>query len=248
MPPQRPVSPVEVTILFYLRDEAADGCGWRRRGVRGWRLYGEVKDATGEFISERLPYLATRGLLERINVPEFGRERPTLLFRISVAGARKVAELEGRPYTPLPAPVADAEDGGNLFVPAAAWSSLETLRKSVVDRIGPVRLGAHGWLTAVEVHKETRFRGEDLPWLLRRGLVERREVPAPARPHLPFTYYRISDAGLKTEHVDSAPSPSGRVEFIEAQVGEEVGPKTRQSQARRAQGGPRRTGRKAGKQ
>lgn len=241
--PQRPISPVEATVLFYLRDEAADGCGWRRRGVRGWRLYGEVKEGTSEYIPERLPYLASRGLLERIDVPEFGRERPTLLSRISEAGARLVAELEDRPYTPLPAPQMDAEDGGNLFAPTNAWSSLGVLRRSVEDRTGPVRFDVHGWLTAVEVHRETRLRGEDLPWLLRRGLVERREVPLSFRPQMPLGYYRISEAGLRTEYVDAAPSPSGRVEFVEARVREEEGPKTRRSLANRRPRGSRRTGR-----
>ncbi|HEX2093368.1 MAG TPA: hypothetical protein VHG28_13265 [Longimicrobiaceae bacterium] len=207
-----------------------------------------MKEATGEYISERLPHLASRGLLHRIDVPEFGRERPTLLFRISEAGARKVAELEGHPYTPLPVPEADAEDRGNLFVPASAWSSLTALRRRAVDRIGPVRLGAHGWLTAVEVHQETRLRGEDLPWLLRRGLVERREVPAPSRRQLSLTCYRISDAGLRTGYVDAVPSPSGRVEFVEARVGEEPGPRTRQARATRERHGSRRTSRKAAKQ
>ncbi len=241
MPPQKTISPVEATILFYLRDEAVDGCGWLRRGVRGWRLYDEIRAATGEYISERLPGLARHGLLDRVDVVELGRERPTLLYRISEAGARAVAELEGRPVAPLPSPGADDRDRGNLFVPARSWAALATLRRHAVDRIGPVRLDAHGWMTAHEVHEaHPLVVGHDVGWLLRRGLVERRQVPAPSRPLLPLTYYRVSEWGLRTEQVDAVPSPSGTVERMEARVREEAGPTRARPRAARHVRGSRR--------
>lgn len=245
MPPHRPISPVEATILFYLRDEAADDCGWRRRGVRGWRMYGEVKAATGLYIFERLPFLAVRGLLDRIDVPEYGRRRPTSLYRISEAGTRAVAELERRPYRPLPVPEARDESGGNLFAPARAWGSLDTLRRHAVEEIGPVRLGAYGWLTAAEIHRENDLRGEGLPWLLRRGLVERREVPPPPGRRTPVAYYHASPAGLRTDYVDAVAAPSGRVEVVEARVREEAGPGSRRGGTRGGRPGPRPAGRNA---
>ena len=248
MPPSKPLSPAEVAILAFLSEEALNRRGWLRKGVRGWRLYSEITEATGEYIPERLPYLARRGLLERIDVQEFGRERRTTLYRISKAGASLIAEIKGHPPTSLRPALSGDEGGGNILVPAHAWSSLATLRKCAVDRIGPVRLGAHGWLTAVEVHRETRFRGEDLTWLLRRGLVERREVPSSFRPQMPLTYYRISDAGLRTEYVDAVPSPSGRVEFVEARVGEVTGPNHRRFRTKRRELGSRRNGDKSEEQ
>ncbi len=248
MPPPKPVSPMEVTVLMYLRDQAVDGRGWLRRGVRGWRLYGEVRAATGEYISERLPHLARRGLLDRLDVPDFGRQRPTLLFRISEAGARRLEEMEGRPGRPFPPPGAQDVDGGNLYVPASAWSALETLRRYAADRLGSVRLDAHGWLTAAEIrHAQHMLCGEDVAWLLRRGLVVLHEAAGSGPSRKPIRLYRISEWGMRTEPVDAVAAPSGRVEFVEARVREEAGPRRGRKRHQKTARGPRRAPEAAGK-
>ncbi len=224
MPTIRPLSPLETGILTYLSGEALHGRGWLRRGVRGWRLYSEVKDELQDaYIAERLPHLARLELLDRLDVVEFGRKRATLLYRIAQEGERRLAELEGRPCEAIPPP--EAEDrGGNLFVPAPTWSALLTLQRCARERIGPVRLGEHGWMSIGEIGAgQPTLRHDDLTWLVRRGLAELRKVSIGGGGGM-RTLYRLTAPAMRAEALDAVPAPGGQVEMVETRVPEEAGP------------------------
>lgn len=224
MPTIRPLSPLEAGILTYLSGEALRGGGWLRRGVRGWRLYSEVKDEQQDaYIAERLPHLARLGLLDRLDVVEFGRRRATLLYRITQEGERRLAELEGRPCDTIPPP--ESEDrGGNLFVPAPTWSALLTLQRCARERIGPVRLGAHGWMSIGEISAgQPTLRHDDLTWLVRRGLAELRKAPVGTEGAM-RTLYRLTAPAMRAEALDAVSAPGGQVEMVETRVPDEAGP------------------------
>jgi hypothetical protein len=224
MPPRQPLSPLEVGILIYMSDEALRRRGWLRRGVRGWRLYFEIKAKQDAYISEKLPHMARRGLLDRVEVVEFGKSRPTLLYRISREGEQQLAQLEDRPPEAIPLPKAE-DAGGNLFVPSSTWTALATLQRRALDRIGPERFGAHGWLSISEIGAgQPTVRHEDLTWLVRRGMAEVRNGPGAQEGGKAKTFYRLTASALRAEVVDAVPSPSGRVEMVEARVPEGPGP------------------------
>ena len=225
MPAIRPLSPLEAGILIYLSGEALRGRGWLRRGVRGWRLYSEVKDEQQDaYIAERLPHLARLGLLDRLDVVEFGRTRATLLYRIAQEGERRLAALEGRPCEAIPPP--EAEDrGGNLFVPAPTWSALLALQRCARERIGPVRLGAHGWMSIGEIGAgQPRLRHDDITWMVRRGLAELRKASVARDGGKPRTLYRLTSPAMRAEALDAVPAPGGQVEMVETRVPAEAGP------------------------
>ncbi len=225
MPATRPLSPLEAGILIYLSGEALRGRGWLRLGVRGWRLYSEVRgEQQDAYIAERLPHMARLGLLDRFDLVEFGRKRATLLYRISQEGERRLAELEGRPCEPIPRP--DGEDrGGNAFVPAPSWAVLATLQRCAAQRIGPVRFGAHGWMSSGEIGAgQAELRHDDLVWLVRRRLAEMRKGPGAGMGGAAKSLYRVTAPGLRAEALDAVPSAGGRVELVEARVPEEAGP------------------------
>lgn len=210
--------------LLCLRDEARLNCGWRRKGVRGWRMYREIKDAVGRPLMEDLPYLAKRGLLDRLDVLEPGRQRPMQLYRISEAGARLVAECQGEEYRRLPRPTAKDDSEGVFYIPVKPWSVLRTLRIYAAERVGPVREGAHGWMTLAELRRaDTSVERDNMLWLLTRKLVERREVPNPDRPARRLILYRATEQGQRTEPVESIYSPRG-VQYVAVRVRREEEP------------------------
>ncbi|MEW5929501.1 MAG: hypothetical protein AB1941_18760 [Gemmatimonadota bacterium] len=223
MPSRLPLSPLEVGILIFMSDEAVRRRGWLLRGVRGWRHYVEIKARQDAYIAEKLPHMARRGLLNRADVVEFGRTRPTMLYRISQEGERQLAQLVDRPPERMPEPGAE-DGGGNLFVPSSTWSALTAMQRCALERIGPERFGAHGWMTMREIGAgQPTVLHEDLTWLVRRGLAELRSGPGTAGGK-PRTFYRLTAPGLRVVLVDAVPSPSGRVELVEARVPEEAGP------------------------
>ena len=207
MPKQRPLKEPWVWILDYLRDEARGGYGWRRRGVRGWRLYEEIEQVVETKIPEHLPGLWRAGLVDRTRVEDPGRSAPLYLYRISQAGIRQLAEAEGESPPPIMEPLPEAEDPekGSLFVPDKEWSALELLRRHAIEHRGPVRWEQHGWMTAREMAVELdRAVGEIIGWLRARNLVERRRGAHARGTQQPW-FYRASERGLRAELVDAVP-------------------------------------------
>lgn len=230
MPEQKPLSREMLAVLHYLWDEATLGSGWLRRGVRGWRMYREIRHATKEYLLDTLPYMAKRGLLDRVDVLEPGRERTVQLYRISTQGAQAVGETGRRKPHRVPPPEREDASEGTFYVPVSPWSVLRTLRMYAAERAGPLRFGEHGWMTLGEVRRaDPGIRGDDLKWLLTRRLIERRETHEQESPERRTILYRATEQGQRAEPVEAVQSPGG-IEYVAVRVRERAGPEPRQEQ------------------
>lgn len=211
--------------LWFLESEAWGGRGWWRRGVRGWRFYSEIETATGARIPEVLPGLWVRGYVDRTAVVDTGRRTPLYLYRISTAGVAYLGEVAGTPrpqHVGEPLPESEDPDAGSLYLPVHSWHVLDLLRRHAVHGIGPERFGQTGWMTPAEMRPRLKgVMGDNLPWLLSRGLVERRQIAAPATPHRPPWFYRASELALRLELVDTVPVGSAPAQFVQVRP---VGP------------------------
>ena len=199
------MEPTAFRILRFLRDEAVAGRGWRRRGVRGWHFYTGIEEALRTRIPEVLPWLWRRGYLDRTRVEDPGRTRPVFLYRISAAGSECVPDEEGT-RAPLGEPLPEDKDpdAGTLYIPRYPWRALETLRRQASHEGGPTRFGQAGWMSPQEIGRALgQALGEDLAWLVARGLAERRAGPQFAGRGRPAWFYRASDLALGAEPVDA---------------------------------------------
>lgn len=193
-------------VLRFMRDQALANRGWRRRAVRGWHSCDEVQAATGVYLLDMLPRLATQGRVDRVDIREPGRARPQWLYRISVAGLSALSAWEG---TELPSawrtPEDPDPDAGALYVPVRAWEALEILRSYAQAEVGPRRWGAHGWMNALEITRvgPPLLCNDELPWLIARRLVERRCARVEGRQR-PAYFYRPTALGMAAVLVDAA--------------------------------------------
>ena len=210
-----PLKPKALRVLRHLETEAWAHQGWWRRGVRGWRLYEEIGDSLGIRISSTLPELFARGYVNRIPVADPGRETPVYLYRISRAG---VAYLGPSTTGKIPEPMLEGDDpdADSIYIPYASWLILDVLRRYASHRLGPERWGQPGWMTPTEVRARlSGALGEHLPWLLGRGLVERRQGIRAAERVRPVWFYRASAFALQVEIVDAAQLRSGASAFVQ---------------------------------
>ncbi|HEU0077712.1 MAG TPA: hypothetical protein VFQ76_08710, partial [Longimicrobiaceae bacterium] len=205
---QRPLKDTWLWILDYLQTEAQGGYGWRRRGVRGWRLYEEVEEALDTKIPELLPALWRAGLVDRTLVEDPSRSAPVYLYRISAAGNARLAREQGEEPAPFMSPVPEEDDPeeGTTLVPAVEWEALSLLRRQAREQLGLVRWEQHGWMTAREITRTLdRAAGDILPGLHARRLVERRRSSDGPGGKRALWYYRVSEQGLRAELVDAVP-------------------------------------------
>lgn len=213
------LKPGPMRTLWFLEAEAWAGRGWWRRGVKGWRFYSEIEAATSARLPEVLPGLWERGYVDRAPVVDPGRRTPVYLYRISTAGVGYLGQVSGTPRPEKvgePLPDAEDPDAGSLYLPLNPWNALDLLRRHAVHGIGPERFGQAGWMTPAEMRPRLRgVLGDDMPWLLSRGLVERRAIPAPATPTRPPWFYRASALALQLVLVDSAPVGTGPAQFVQ---------------------------------
>lgn len=219
MPTTRKLNPLDLLVLETLRDVAVAERGWRRRGVRGWMFYEEVRDTLGRHVPEVLPRLARRGWAERIDVAEEGRGRPVSLHRITDEGLRVLATRVGGGYRPVPAPRPDDPEAGSMYLPTRAWVALTVLRDA--EKGGtPLRFGEPGWLAAREISARCGvLLAQELLWLRERGLVERRDHATP-ESRGPIWTYRITALGRGARLVDALPrSGYGRMGMVQVRLG-----------------------------
>lgn|GEM_PF-1851752 len=223
--PRKP-NPLDLLALEVLRDVAVAERGWRRRGVRGWMFYEEVRSTLGRQIAEVLPRLARRGWAERVEAAEKGRGRSVSLYRITDAGLRALATLVGGGYRPIPAPLPDDPEAGSMYLPSRAWVALTVLREAEKSA-APLRFGEPGWLTAREISARSDvLLPQELDRLREHGLVERRDHTYPGARG-PIRTYRITTRGKSAELVDSLPrSGYGGVGMVQVKLGS-AGPKRR---------------------
>lgn len=222
---RHPLQPNALRVLQCLEGEARGDRGWWRRGVRGWRLAPEIETLVGRRISGVLPGLWTRGCVDRIDVVDPGRRTPVHLYRVSQAGVHCLASGGGAPGSPeIPQPAPEREDPGAVFIyiPRRPWLALDLLRRHASFRLGPVRWREYGWLTPAEMRPRLScVLGEDMPWLLGRGLVERRVDSGAAAPVRPAWFYRASALAMGLELVDAAAVGSGPALFVQLRSGTE---------------------------
>jgi len=144
---------------------------------------------------------------------------PVHLYRISQGGVDCFASGGGAPGSReilQPAPERDDPGAVFIYIPRRPWLALDLLRRHASHRLGPVRWREYGWLTPAEMRPRLScVLGEDMPWLLGRGLVERRVDSGAAAPIRPAWFYRASALAMGLELVDAAAVGSGPAMFVQ---------------------------------
>lgn len=178
---------------------ATSGTGWRRHGVRGWHFSSEVATLMGTSPPELLFRLFRKGLVDRAEVRETGRPKPRYMHRISAAGVAFLASHVGTEMPAVDPPAAEDLDAGCLYAPLPAWKVLEALRQHAAEGGGVRHFGMAGWMRTADVVAACGSgAGEQLPWLLSRGLVQRRATETHG------FVYRITATGQRVRLVDAA--------------------------------------------
>lgn len=210
----------QIVCLACLYVEAVDDRGWRRRGVRGWRFPDEVKVLTRKSMSEDLPILAQRGMVDRIGIRQAHRKLPIWIYRISSRGVQALSQHCGAEPRPFQEALDDDPDEDAVYIPVASWRVVEILRARASNENSPRRFGAPGWMSALEVRWESKTTlADDLWWLVQQGLAERRSAPIPERTQRPGYFYRLTDAGLRAEFVDAVSVGSEPPLRVQARIG-----------------------------
>lgn len=221
---------VRVGVLILLHDEAYSGKGWFRRRARGWRFREELEQVIGIKLREVLPYLAGRGWLDRVDVRESGRGKPTWMYRISQRGARVIENLLDWGYYEIPEAWTfdTVSDLRALYAPVEAWQGLDVLRRQAGLTRAVRRFGVPGWMSAAEVRRVApRVLPKHLEWLLSRHLVEHRRPAGEGVPAGAPWLYRITALGLRAELVEAAPIQNHPPLFVHTEIRETEAPTRR---------------------
>lgn len=147
----------DAIALRYLRYLAVREGGYVRRGVPGWALREDVERATRLHLPERLPRMHARGLLDREDVRAPRLSRPTSIYRVTQAGADRVASEADLPrlrFLPPLRPAARETDVA-IHVPRGAARALGELRRAMEKRMRSPHLpGESGWRTLGELRAQ----------------------------------------------------------------------------------------------
>jgi DNA-binding HxlR family transcriptional regulator len=188
----------EVLLELYRAAQARDG--WKRQQVTGWLFIHELVESASVYVGSTLADLHRWGMVEKADVREQGTAKSVNLYRITSRGLAALGIPREQLDLPLPAP--DSRETSTVYMPRAAWGALEVLRRQV-DR-GRERFGETGWLNAGEIYSAGQnVLSDDLAWLARRGLVERRPVPDERRPRSPMIVYRVTARGRAVEKLQA---------------------------------------------
>ncbi len=195
------MSDVALSILRFLRDLERGGRGFERRGVSGWASSPEIQAATGKsYLSEDLVQLHRRGRLQRDDARIAATVSPVWVYRITDTGARQLATADGSEHVSVSAPTADTDE--RVCVRPGVLAALHALRHAAADGAhlpNPAIPDAPAWRTSLQLTnwlkeegertgQEQRFFSDELAWMVRSGIAERRNDPV--------TLYRITSAGL----------------------------------------------------
>ena len=211
--------PEQIPTLLYLWSLAAGGGGYEVRGVRGWAHRVDVEAGIGCSILSLLPLLFRRRLLHRTDVRPPVSERPAWVYRLKDASVRAVAERTGAALGPIP-PLHPPGGEPPVFAPRRKYRALLLMRAAHDDPDAPLRFGEPGWVAPRElgIAADRERHGflaaaevttADLRWLLRAGLVERRNAPAP-RSGEAAILWRATKMGRRVRLLDwREPGPDG---------------------------------------
>lgn len=184
----------ETCTLGILRDCAATGRGWRRRGVPGWLFTDELPTCGAAVLAS----LVHRGLVHTDQVAEPGRPPTLALHRITPVGADALARRESGRATVIDAPAdPDPADAAVVYLPAGAWAALRGLQR--------VQHAGDGWasLAVVQEHAARAVSTGDLIYLLRRRLaVTARDAGRDRRFHVADAGAALRLLDLRTELYD----------------------------------------------
>lgn len=191
-------------VLLYLAELAARDGGYRVRGVHGWADPGEIERQSRIWgVGELLRAQVRRGRVLAHDARPPGEGRPLWLYRISQAGADRLAESVGV----WPAGVREPNPGGDPHVllregPLRAWQALVLALDPLMR---PTRVWIPDepcWRSARELNAllasednaagrtQRGFWSEDLRWHLVHAFAAEQVV---GRTHV----YRITPAGAQ---------------------------------------------------
>lgn len=190
------LKPAERSVLLELYRTAQAHDGWVRRQVTGWLFIHEIVESATTYIGSTLADLCRWGLVDKMDVRERGTAKAVNLYRITTRGLAAIGIT--RQQLDLPLPADDPHEESTVYMPRAAWGALDVLLRRGDD--APARFGERGWMTAGEIYSAGQsVLADDLTWLSRRGLVERRPVPDERRPRNPLIVYRPTARGRAVE-------------------------------------------------
>ncbi|HYW12683.1 MAG TPA: hypothetical protein VE871_12030 [Longimicrobium sp.] len=183
-----------VLLELYRTAQARDG--WNRRQVTGWLFIHEIVESATSYIGSTLTDLCRWGLTDKVDVRERGTAKAVNLYRITPRGLAAIGIA--REQLDLPLPADNPAEESTVYMPRAAWGALEVLRRQ--GDAARERFGETGWMNAGEIYAAGQnVLSDDLTWLARRGLVERRPVPDERRPRSPMIVYRVTARGRAVE-------------------------------------------------
>lgn len=192
------LKPAEREVLLELYRTAQARDGWKRRQVTGWMFIHEIVESATSYVGSTLADLVRWGLVDKVDVREQGTAKAVNLYRITSRGLAALGI--GREQLDLPLPADDPQEESSVYMPRAAWGALQVLRRQVERGAGGERFGEPGWMNAGEIYSAGQnVLSDDLAWLARRGLVDRRPVPDERRPRSPMIVYRITPRGRSVE-------------------------------------------------
>jgi|SRR5215212_7982246 len=188
------LSQTGVELLKTLSAHAANGKGWRRRGVRGWAFSDELPASVLGI--ETLRQLAADGRILREDVRDPFRTLPWCLHRITQKGQNIFADATGLPHVTVdpPAEVLTEVETETLYVSIDTWLGLEFLSAQEPGR----------WFAPSEIKSiaKANFYTEDGNFLISRGLVRRERVD-PAGPRL----FQVTELGRGARALDRTAHP-----------------------------------------
>lgn len=139
---------LDALALRHLAELDAGCGGYAYRRVRGWALREDVERAIRRSLTERLPKLHARGLLDREDVRAPHQPSAVYVYRVTVRCLALLAQREGVTAHPLAEPrtLALGERNPGVYIPPRSLAALHQLRRAECD---PRRLhfGETGWRT-----------------------------------------------------------------------------------------------------
>lgn len=173
--------PDQIPTLLYLWRLTVTSGGYKVAGVYGWAHRDDVEEGIRREILGLLPLLHRRGLVDREEARAPATMHSAWLYRVSRRGVQAVAERTERTLALPSEPACYAWDPP-MYVPRGKLRALLLLRSAS---------GHDGWVVPRKLREAVSVA--ELRWLLRAGLIERRDFPAAVRG--PVVHWRPTKTG-----------------------------------------------------